>query len=229
MEGSMDTKILTDNKIDVDHGLELLGDIDFYNDISVIDSTIEEAIINNNSENFPCVLNFANFTSPGGGFIKGSIAQEEALCHASNLYNILLKFKDRYDENNNKLSFETGLYENLPIYSPSVYFNTSGVTVLANVITCPAPNYTVYKTKFDDENTYNEVLKSRIKYVLDIAKTNNQETLILGAFGYGIFGNVPYIVAKYFKELLKNYKFEKVIFAIPKSSNNNYEVFKNNF
>ena len=28
----MDTKILTDNKIDVDHGLELLGDIDFYNE-----------------------------------------------------------------------------------------------------------------------------------------------------------------------------------------------------
>ena len=28
----MDTKILTDNKIDVNHGLELLGDIDFYNE-----------------------------------------------------------------------------------------------------------------------------------------------------------------------------------------------------
>ena len=28
----MDVKILTDNKIDVDHGLELLGDMDFYNE-----------------------------------------------------------------------------------------------------------------------------------------------------------------------------------------------------
>lgn len=28
----MDIKILTDNKIDVNHGLELLGDIDFYNE-----------------------------------------------------------------------------------------------------------------------------------------------------------------------------------------------------
>ena len=28
----MDVKILTKNKIDVDHGLELLGDMDFYNE-----------------------------------------------------------------------------------------------------------------------------------------------------------------------------------------------------
>ncbi|MBO6195827.1 MAG: hypothetical protein J6O56_05770 [Bacilli bacterium] len=28
----MDVKILKDNKIDVDHGLELLGDMDFYNE-----------------------------------------------------------------------------------------------------------------------------------------------------------------------------------------------------
>ena len=28
----MDIKILTDNKIDVNHGLELLGDMDFYNE-----------------------------------------------------------------------------------------------------------------------------------------------------------------------------------------------------
>lgn len=28
----MDTKILTKNKIDVNHGLELLGDMDFYNE-----------------------------------------------------------------------------------------------------------------------------------------------------------------------------------------------------
>ena len=28
----MDVKILTNNKIDVDHGLELLGDMDFYNE-----------------------------------------------------------------------------------------------------------------------------------------------------------------------------------------------------
>lgn len=36
-----------------------------------------------------CLLNFASFKNPGGRFIDGSMAQEEAICHATNLYNIL--------------------------------------------------------------------------------------------------------------------------------------------
>ena len=203
--------------------------IHYDNDIEVIDSTTENAIFKFKNGTIPCVLNFASFTRPGGGFIKGSFAQEEALCHVSNLYNVLLAFKDHYDNNYKKISFNSGLYDNWAIYSPTIYFKVVEFEAYANIITCAAPNYTVYKEKSDNDILYDEVLRSRIKYVLDIARDNEQKILILGAFGCGVFGNDPYKVATMFKSLLRNYKFEKVIFAIPHTNNGNYEAFKKVF
>ena len=54
------------------------------------------------------------------------------------------------------------------------------------------------------------------------------ETLILGAYGSGVFGQNPKEVAYIFIKMLKayDYHFEKVIFAIPEGNNNNYESFK---
>ena len=203
--------------------------IHYDNDIEVIDSTTENAIFKYNKGTIPCALNFASFTRPGGGFIKGSFAQEEALCHVSNLYNVLLSFKDHYDNNYKKISFTSGLYDNWAIYSPAIYFKVVDFEAYANIITCAAPNYTVYKEKSDNDVLYDEILRSRIKYVLDIARDNEQKILILGAFGCGVFGNDPIKVATMFKSLLRNYKFEKVIFAIPHTNNGNYEAFKKVF
>ena len=82
----------------------------------------------------------------------------------------------------------------------------------------------------DKENT--EVLQSRIKFVLDMAKVNNVDTLILGAYGCGVFGQNPTEVAEIFKECLNtSHKncFSKVIFAIPKGRDNNLQAFEKAF
>ena len=57
-----------------------------------------------------------------------------------------------------------------------------------------------------------------------MAKDNNVDTLILGAYGCGVFGQDAIEVAKIFKTWLPLYSFKKVIFAIPKG-NGNFEKF----
>ena len=178
-----------------------------------------------------CILNFASYKYPGGGFIIGAIAQEEALCHVSTLYNVISdnKFKHYYEYN--RLHLNKSLYSNFAIYSPNIIFYNDTVENTVNVITCPAPNFKAYSENNNGlmDEQYKKVLKSRIKYILDIAEKEKQTTLILGAFGCGVFKNDPYIVADIFKTLLKTgiYSFKKVIFAIPDDTN--FIPFNNTF
>lgn len=74
-------------------------------------------------------------------------------------------------------------------------------------------------------------MRSRIKFVLDIAKDNGISTLILGAYGCGVFGQDAKEVAEIFKEYLSTTHkcFEKVIFAIPRGRDKNLEEFERVF
>ncbi len=172
------------------------------------------------------VLNFASYKNPGGAFIDGSSAQEECLCHSSCLYNILKYHADYYDWNNEHKN--RGLYLNRGIYTPNVIFYTDlavleSDTYTVDVITVAAPNWGTasrYNMATLKENV--EVLESRINFVLDIAKDNNVDTLILGAFGCGVFKQNAYTVASFFASGLQTMKpFKKVVFAIPQGPNYN--------
>lgn len=195
--------------------------------IIIEDSNVSDEIENllvNFSDKKICVLNFASFTSPGGGFINGAMAQEEALCHDTNLYNILKEFKPLYDKN--KLLRNNGIYKNWAIYSPDVVYDKmcDSTANHIDIITCPAPNASVFFNSFsseEDANRYSNILYERCKYVLDIARENNVNVLCLGAFGCGVFANNPYCVAECFKILLetKNYNFDVVTFPIPAGDN----------
>lgn len=171
------------------------------------------------------ILNFASFTSPGGGFLNGAHAQEEDLCHNSNLYERIspeVKFYAYNIKHKNN-----GAYENRAIFSYDVNFidPDTDKEYLADVITCAAPNKRAGSYSNEQwDNT--EILKDRIQFILNIAHTEDIQILILGAWGCGVFGQDPKEVAKLFKEELTSgkYNFEKVIFAIPLGYN--YDCFK---
>lgn len=217
------TKIYDDDYFKVDLE-EDVPDIDTNIILENIDSV--SAVMKYGSTS-TAVLNFSSYKNPGGMFMNGSKAQEECLCHESFLYNVLREFQAKFYDWN-KQHKNRALYLNRGLFSPDIWFIREKNIVKCSVITCAAPNKSTaqkYQNVLDEENT--RVLRSRIKFVLDIAKANNVHTLILGAYGCGVFGQDATEVANIFKEYLTTtYKcFDNVVFAIPNGRDGNYEKF----
>lgn len=209
--------------------LEKYNNRDKNADIIICDLDSVTAIFEYKDE-ITAVLNFSSYKNPGGMFLKGSKAQEECLCHESYLYNVLKEIPDFYSLNNQHKN--KALYLNRGLYTPDVLFEREDRYVYCDVITCAAPNKTAAQKYCNVSNKENyKVLKSRIKFIIDMAVKNDVNTLILGAYGCGVFGQDPYEVAKIFKEILDKYPklFKTIVFAIPNKNSENYKAFKEVF
>lgn len=175
------------------------------------------------------ILNFASFTNPGGKFIEGSNAQEECLCHNSNLYNVLKEFGDSYyKKNRNHIAINRQLYSDRAIYSPNIIFNTNDkkTFVTANVITCAAPFWRAAQEKGVEAIENQLVFAQRIEFIRKIAEWYNTDIFILGAWGCGVFGQDPELVASLFNYIFSRTSIRTIVFAVPSSLNpENYEAF----
>ncbi len=183
-------------------------------------------------------MNFANAHYPGGGFLSGANAQEEALCRESTLYKSLSSSdaKEMYDYNH---THNKHCYSDYMIISPNVCVfrdikdNFLDEPFTTSVITVPAPNLNGAAKNVPQEKI-DEIMKNRLRKMFAVAVHYGYENLILGAWGCGAFGNNPHTVAKYFHELLFKedfrYFFDKIIFAIyDKGEKKNYHAFNEIF
>jgi uncharacterized protein (TIGR02452 family) len=180
-------------------------------------------------------LNFASAKNPGGGFLNGAEAQEEALARSSALYPCLLKQPKYYEHNR---AHGSSLYLDLVIYSPLVPFfrRDDGMLledpVLASVITAPAPNAGAIADNEPERLAELEpTLHRRTQLVLEVARAHQVTRLVLGAWGCGVFRNDPKQVALIFTDLLRDpfkNRFEQVVFAIFDKSpgQTTYQAFK---
>jgi uncharacterized protein (TIGR02452 family) len=155
----------------------------------------------------------------GGGFLNGSMAQEESLATVSGLYETLLECPEYYETNRLCGNFR---YADCAIWSPDVVFFRSDQGALlrapakASVLTLPAVNYGQVLQKGEDPAAAKAAMKRRMKIALAIFADKDCGTVILGAYGCGVFRNAPADVAAWWSELLAEYggHFKKIIFAI---------------
>ena len=139
------------------------------------------------------VMNFANARNPGGGFLKGAMAQEESLCRCSTLYKSISskKASEMYRFNNTHYIKTESDYM---LLSPNVcVFRDSKLNLLdrpyeVGVITVPAPN----RKKSAAHVPINELrveMVEKIRNMLRVAVKYGYRNLVLGAWGCGAFGN----------------------------------------
>ncbi|MDB4324712.1 TIGR02452 family protein [bacterium] len=145
-------------------------------------------------------LNFASAHRPGGGFIAGAQAQEEALARSSALYATIVG-SEMYAANR----AVDAIYTDHLIYSPAVpvFRDDSGAFLeepyLSSFITCPAVNAgAVLECDADRLPEIRDAMGRRIKRVLAVAAKYGHSEIVLGAFGCGVFRNDPSEVAELF-------------------------------
>ncbi len=196
------------------------------------------------------VHNFASASNPGGGVVRGANAQEECLCRCSGLY-FNLNTQPMWDG-----FYGPHRKAHDPIHNDDVIF-TPGVTVFktdtaspklmpesdwydVDVITCAAPNLRDNPSNIFNYGDGNKKAKvsdrellmiheKRLRRILNIAALEEDEVVILGAFGCGAFANSPDVVALAAKNVIKDYirAFKVIEFAVYCSprDDRNYRTF----
>nr|WP_202538405.1 TIGR02452 family protein [Streptomyces sp. SID8379] len=167
------------------------------------------------------VLNFASARNPGGGYLNGAQAQEEAVCRSSALYTCLVEVPEFYDRHR---ADRDVFYSDRVIHAPGVpVFRDDRGRLLdepyqVGFLTSPAPNAGVIAHRTPERvHEIPAALASRAERVLETAAAEGYRRLVLGAWGCGVFRNDPEQVAQAFRTALdgrfRNH-FEQVVFAV---------------
>lgn len=178
------------------------------------------------------VLDFASFVNPGGGYIRGAWAQEEALCAESFLYNVLEKQGDWYGENRRR-NINCELYRNRGLVVPKVRFTREKLHAYADVLVVAAPNARRSRQEYHvKDEVLVRAMRERIRFALDVVDALGHKKVVLGAWGCGVFGWEADMVAELFREELAAgaHGVEQVVFAVPRDRfNDNLAQFEHTF
>ena len=191
--------------------------------VTVVDATATQAVLENGRGYAQfcdlALLDFASFVNPGGGYIRGSLAQEEQLCADSFLYNVLKEKRSWYQENRRR-NINCELYRNRALVVPAVRFERGKMHAYADVLVVAAPNAKRARDEYGIKDERIETaLRDRIRFALALCDEIGRTKLVAGAFGCGNFGCPTETVAEIFREELASGEWgvREVVFAVPAS------------
>lgn len=168
-------------------------------------------------------LNFSSARNPGGGYLNGAQAQEEALCRASALYTCVRSAREFYDHHR---AHRDPFYTDRVIHSPAVpvFRDDRGQLLDAayrvGFLTSAAPNAGVVLRRAPERSAdLPSALARRAERVLETAVACGYRRLVLGAWGCGVFQNDPAQVADAFRAPLDeggrfHGAFEHIVFGV---------------
>ena len=172
----------------------------------------------------PCMLNMASFSTPGGGVMKGSSAQEENIFRRSNIFKSLYQFHSigenlgiEQREERYPLDYNFG-----GIYTPHVTIFKGGSDTRYTLLEEPFEVAVVSVSAVKNPTLKNgklepwviDTTKSKIRQIFDIALENGHDSLVLSAFGCGAYKTPPTEMAKLFKEVIESKKYKGAFKAI---------------
>lgn len=178
------------------------------------------------------VLNMANETTPGGWYLTGAGAQEEALCRRSSLYATIGPGHGFHPIRQPGAIFSPDVLvmrksdeQGCEQLHPGQMWWTSVISVAA-VFRPPLSISGTDFARMEDK----EEMRARIKTLFRVIVWSGKTSLVLSALGCGAFRNPPEAVAQLFKEVLLEDefcgRFQGIWFAIlDRKGSRNFQAF----
>lgn len=201
------------------------------------------------------VLNMASERSPGGGWLKGASAQEEALCFrstlAASLHRVLYPIQQRAGlYTRDVVVFRTSMTDGHKLMIPATPASNLPVVSALSVAGIRRPdvkpvdeasgsaghkgNAAKGPFVFADPAA-RELTKDKMRLCLRMAGARGHTMLVLGAIGCGAFRNPPEEVVRCWQEVLDEDEFaggwfKEIWFAVyDRRKEGNFEIFSNVF
>ncbi len=178
-------------------------------------------------DNYICLLNMANDSKPGGGYMKGARAQEEMLFRRSSLPLLQETLENRYINKNLLLSeHRCVVVKDVDFFRKTANcdyeFETPVKIDVLFMAAINTPNLSPQNEIFGKEL---ESTQRRIEMIFKVAIIRGYKAICLGALGCGAFNNPPRQIASIFKKACDKYGkyFREIFFAILEDHNSKGE------